>query len=89
MDTIGIRELRSNLSRVIRTAAAGHTVLVTQHGEPCAQVGPVGAGHADIDGLVARGAVVPPRRRKGWRWPVTTEVAVGTRVDVALRDLRG
>ena len=32
--TVGVRELKSRLSEVLRRANAGQTVLITDHGQP-------------------------------------------------------
>ena len=40
--TVGVRELKSRLSEVLRRANAGQTVLITDHGQPVARIVPVG-----------------------------------------------
>lgn len=90
MSTIGIRELRQTLATYMRRAQAGERIVVTAGGEPVAQIGPltgadVGVTLAD---LVARGVVVPPRRRGDFvpAEPLTVYAAV--RIDRALHEVR-
>jgi antitoxin (DNA-binding transcriptional repressor) of toxin-antitoxin stability system len=71
------------LADAVRRAAAGERTVITAHGRPVAQLGPLDEGSPDIERLVAAGALVPPRR--------TAPVAIwsGVRIDRALRELRG
>ncbi|MEJ1969926.1 MAG: type II toxin-antitoxin system prevent-host-death family antitoxin [Rhizomicrobium sp.] len=43
MKTVGIRELKNSLSAYVREAQEGETIVVTDRGEPIAQLSPVGA----------------------------------------------
>jgi prevent-host-death family protein len=91
VETIGVRELRSNVAAVLRRAAAGERIVVTVDGRPLAQLGPVEpTGEPTLDDLVATGLVEPPRRPD----PVTPEadpidLAVDIRLDDVLSELRG
>jgi prevent-host-death family protein len=62
MLSIGIRELKDNLSRYIARAAAGERVLITNHGRPVAELGPpasaVKCGSRFAE-LVASGVIRP------------------------------
>ena len=40
--TVGVRELKTHLSRYIRIAKAGETVIVTERGKPVIRLQPVG-----------------------------------------------
>ncbi len=40
MKTVGIRELKNSLSAYVREAQDGETIVVTDRGEPVAQLGP-------------------------------------------------
>ena len=42
MDTIGVRELKANLSRHLKRVRAGARLTVTEHGRPVATISPVG-----------------------------------------------
>ena len=57
---IGIRELREDLSRIIRQVRKGKVVEVTDHGHPVARLVPIAAASA-LSELVGEGTVRPPR----------------------------
>ena len=81
--------MRGSLAQAVRRAAAGERTLVTLHGRPVAQLAPLDEHWGDMSQLVGAGAVLPPRRTSPWRAPVPVRVLAGTRIDVALRDVRG
>lgn len=87
----GIRELRADLAALVRRAGAGQRVVITIGGRPAAQLGPVEPGPAapTLHDLYATGAVMPPRRRSAPRLGEPLPVWAGTRLDRALRDVRG
>ena len=58
MDRIGVRELRDNLSAVLKRVASGEAVEVTDHGHPVARVVPV-RYLSQLDQLIAEGRAVP------------------------------
>jgi prevent-host-death family protein len=91
MDRIGARELRANAAATVRRAAAGERIVVTVDGQPVAQLGPLEpAGHAvTLDDLVARGLLVPRRRRDAPREHEPVPVYAGVRLDRLLREVRG
>ncbi|GAA1709132.1 hypothetical protein GCM10009745_66300 [Kribbella yunnanensis] len=60
---IGIKELRDGLSRHLAYVREGHTITVTDHGKPIAQISPVG-GPSRLQQLIAEGLVRPPLRPK-------------------------
>ena len=62
MREIGIRELKANLSSVIRQVENGEQVRVTVRGRPVADLVPAGASRSDerMRQLVAEGRVTPP-----------------------------
>ena len=88
MNTSGIRELRASLPDAVRRATAGERTVITTHGRPVAQLGPLDEGSPDIDRLLAAGALVAPRRTD-WRPPQPVSIWSGVRIDRALRELRG
>lgn len=47
--TIAQRELRNNISSVLRAAQAGETFMVTVHGRPVARLVPPGDGDPRVD----------------------------------------
>lgn len=70
MQTVGITVLKNDLRRYVKLAAAGETVLVTDHGEIVAELGPPKRGRrrrdAAKDGLAddeSQGLVVRAKRR--------------------------
>jgi len=73
--TVGIRELKDNLSHFVRRVEAGERVQVTAHGRVVAELVPpttvAGAGHVPkFEALVADGVVVPATEEgdptEGW-----------------------
>jgi prevent-host-death family protein len=97
---IGTRELRAQLAVALRRASAGERIVVTDSGRPLAQLGPIDAPNIstsnaietntiEMDELVARGVVIPPRRRSaaGPRI-IPVDVFSGVRFDQVVRDLR-
>jgi prevent-host-death family protein len=61
--TVGVAELRQNLSRYLRRVARGERLLVTDHNRPVAELGPPPTTGPSLDRLIAEGRVVRPRRR--------------------------
>jgi prevent-host-death family protein len=89
VDTFGIRELRSGLAEAVRRAATGERTLITSHGRPVAQLGPLDEASPALEQLLASGALVAPRRTGAFRAPAPVTVWSGVRIDRALRELRG
>ncbi|MEY3806369.1 MAG: hypothetical protein RIR69_1181 [Actinomycetota bacterium] len=90
MATIGIRELRSALSGYVKRAQVGERLVITVDGVPVAQLGALtgdftGVSMAD---LIARGAVLAPRRRGDLVLDDPLLLSAGTRVDRALAQVR-
>jgi prevent-host-death family protein len=63
METVGIAELRQNLSRVLKRVAQGERIVVTDHNRPVAELGPPPVAGTALDRLIADGRVSRPRRR--------------------------
>ena len=63
--TVSVANLKARLSEYLRTARAGEVVVVTDRGQPVAQLGPL-EGAAALDGrvenLAAMGLVRTPTR---------------------------
>jgi prevent-host-death family protein len=59
--SIGIRELRQHASKYIRRAQAGETVIVTDRGEPVAQLTPVQRYGSVVERMIAEGRARPPQ----------------------------
>jgi len=57
VDTVGIRELKTHLSRHLKRVRAGARLVVTDHGRSIATISPVDAGDSGwVDQLIAEGA---------------------------------
>jgi prevent-host-death family protein len=55
---VGIRELRADLSRLVKRVRAGDEIVVTDHGKPVARLVPID-GERKIDRLIREGLVIP------------------------------
>jgi prevent-host-death family protein len=64
MREIGVRELKSKLSEVLRAVEDGEEVRVTVHGRPVAEIRPTAESEEDrlMRQLIAEGRVTPPSR---------------------------
>ena len=62
-ETVGVAELRQNLSRYLRRVEQGERLLVTDHNRPVAELGPPPSTGPALDRLIAEGRVSPPARR--------------------------
>lgn len=58
MDSVGVRDLKQNASRVLARVKAGETVEVTERGRPVARLVPLEPAD-DYDRLVEAGEVLP------------------------------
>ncbi len=61
--TVGVAELRQNLSRYLRRVEEGERLLVTDRNRPVAELGPPPSTGNGLDGLIAAGRVARPTRR--------------------------
>jgi prevent-host-death family protein len=85
--TVGVAELRQNLSKYLRRVARGERLVVTDRNRPVAELGPPPASGADLDRLIAAGLVSRPSRR-GWPGPLSLEGDPHA-LSRALDDIRG
>jgi prevent-host-death family protein len=60
--TVGVAELRQNLSVYLRRVADGERLLVTDRNRPVAELGPPPSTGAALDRLIAEGRVSRPIR---------------------------
>jgi prevent-host-death family protein len=59
--TVGVRELRQNLSKYLDRVKAGERLLVTEHGREVAQLVPAGVGiYAELADLFGASVPVAP-----------------------------
>lgn len=61
IERIGIRELRQQLSSVIRRVRSGRTLEVTDRGRTVARIVPVAPSLPGAEQLIAEGKLYPPR----------------------------
>lgn len=61
MASVGIRALQQNASEVVRRAAAGETIDITDRGRLVARMVPISSG--SIADLIASGQAMPAKRR--------------------------
>lgn len=61
-DTVGIAELRQNLSVYLRRVNKGERLVVTDRNRPVAELGPPASTGPGLDRLIAEGRVSRPRR---------------------------
>ena len=62
-DSVGVAELRQNLSVYLRRVAQGERLVVTDRNRPVAELGPPPLTGAALDRLIADGRVTRPVRR--------------------------
>jgi prevent-host-death family protein len=63
MTSVGVAELRQNLSRYLRRVERGERLIVTDRNRPVAELGPPPTTGPALDRLVAEGRVSPSPRR--------------------------
>jgi prevent-host-death family protein len=62
MTTVGVAELRQNLSKYLRLVARGERLVVTDRNKPVAELGPPPSTGQALDRLIAEGRVARPSR---------------------------
>jgi prevent-host-death family protein len=60
--TVGVAQLRQNLSVYLRRVSKGERLVVTDRNRPVAELGPAPSTGPDLDRLIAEGKVSRPRR---------------------------
>ncbi len=60
--TVGVAELRQNLSVYLRRVHEGERLVITDRNRPVAELGPAPSAGPDLDRLIAEGRVSRPRR---------------------------
>lgn len=63
METVGVAELRQNLSHYLRRVKRGERLLVTDHNIPVAALGPAPSTGRDLDRVLDEGRALAPKRR--------------------------
>ena len=59
MKRISIKDLKAKLSGAVAEAESGHTVVITRHNEPVAQLAPAGPDHVHRGASVGSGRLRP------------------------------
>jgi prevent-host-death family protein len=62
-NSVGIADLRRNLSRYLRRVERGERLLVTDRNRPVAELGPPPTTGAALDRLIVEGRLPRPARR--------------------------
>lgn len=89
MDSVGVRELRQNLSRYLAQVKEGETFAVTERGREVARLSPSGPADSPIARLVAeRGATMPRADLLALSASSTLPPAAGPPVEQVLDELR-
>lgn len=60
---VGVRELKDKLSSYVRAARAGKTIIITDRGEPVAELRPISRDTTNdkLEQMIAEGLVRPPQ----------------------------
>jgi prevent-host-death family protein len=64
MTTVGVAELRQNLSKYLRLVERGESLVVTDRNRPVAELGPAPSTGEALDRLIAEGRVSRPSRQR-------------------------
>ncbi len=64
MSTVGVAELRQNLSRYLRRVEQGERLVVTDHNRPVAVLIPAPADASALDRLISSGRASAPKRKR-------------------------
>lgn len=87
---VGIRELRLNLSRYVARVREGAEIIVTDHGNPVARLGPIDEQEAHRARLLREGILKPAKRPKSATLPPAVPLEGEGRLvsDIVLEDRR-
>src|ERR1039458_4072524 len=61
-DEVGIRELKAQASAVVRRAAAGEVITITDRGRPVARLVPIRDDEGWWEQMAEEGRIIPARR---------------------------
>ncbi len=86
-ETVGVAQLRQNLSKYLRRVERGERLVVTDRNRPVAELGPVSRG-GTLDRLIAEGKVIPASRPARDFRPIKL-VGAGMTLSEALEEIRG
>jgi prevent-host-death family protein len=68
--TYGLEQARAQLPHIAAEARAGHTSVITRHGEPVAAVVPVSFLRAQQGGRIRKGGILALRGTGRHLWPL-------------------
>ena len=88
MDSVGVRELRQNLSVYLRQVATGEALRVTEHGRAVAVLAPLARDDHPLTDLVAAGTGMPADGRLADLPPVLRPVPGAPTLSGVLQELR-
>ena len=79
MEEVGLRELKNRLSVYVNRVKAGHAIIVTDRGEPVAEIRPVSAGASSfrrlsLDDLVRTGLLITGKPNDPKVYPLLTRI---------------
>jgi prevent-host-death family protein len=88
---LGIRELREQSAKYVQRAGAGENIVISVSGEPVALLGPLHltSNQVSITELIAKTALIAPRRKDAFVLSEPVSVHSGARIDQQLREVRG
>jgi prevent-host-death family protein len=86
--SVGVAELRQNLSVYLRRIAQGERLIVTDRNRPVAELVPVSHAPSAVDRLIAEGRATPARRSRRFS-PLVIEGLAETAFSDAVIELRG
>lgn len=91
METVTIRQLRNDVSRIVRRAHAGERLVITSRGVAVAEIRPLGGGTAEptLEELIEAGLVNAPRTQARPQPAQPIEFSGPLTSDEILHDLRG
>ena len=89
MERVSIRQLRNDVSRIVRRANAGERLIITNNGVAVAEIRPLEEGSTErrIQELIAAGKLIAPTRTGPPRRPTPIKVE-GPSSEETLDDLR-
>lgn len=85
--SVGVRELRQNLSRYLERVKAGETLDVTERGRQIARLSPAGPADDPIARLVLERGAIAPRGSLADLWPPDGPPASGPPSIVVLDEM--
>jgi prevent-host-death family protein len=91
MDRVTIRELRNDVSRIVRRANAGERLIITSNGVAVAEIRPLEerSTKRSLEELISSGEVIAPRTRAKPRSATPMRFTGPKTTDEILREHRG